>query len=162
MIRKAHGSRSTDSQEHAVITPWYRAVSYAAIVTLASWALGEVTYVLWALPADVDVGTWARAAFPFPDELVFPVSAIVVLTGVRMLLPALSRSRTVAVDASLYALVMLVTSTVQAAVYGDEAPVDTGVVTLFFGLYSLQIPAALALSAWAYGRLVPVVRGVSC
>ncbi|MGY0062134.1 hypothetical protein ACWY4P_37310 [Streptomyces sp. LZ34] len=85
-----------------MITPWHRAVSYAAIVTLASWAVGEVTNFLWAFAADG--GAWARAAFLFPDELVFPLSAIVVLTGVRMLLPALSRSRTVAVDASLYTL----------------------------------------------------------
>lgn len=140
-----------------MITPWRRAASYAAIVTLASWAVAEVTDFLWALPAGV--GAWARTAFPFPDALVFPLSAIVVLTGVRMALPALSRSRTVAVDASAYSLVMLVTATAQAAVYGDESPLDIGVVTLVLGLYSLQIPAALALSAWAYGRLVPVVRG---
>jgi hypothetical protein len=137
-----------------VITPWRSALSYAAIVTLASLAVGEVVSLLYFA---LDFDAWAKEAFRSPDQLVFPAAAIAVLTGVRMRLPALSRWRTAVIDTSVYTFVLLVVEITRAAVAGDEQPVDWGFVMLIVAMYNLQLPAALGLSAWRYERLVPVV-----
>ncbi|MGW8377961.1 hypothetical protein [Streptomyces sp. ODS28] len=80
------------------------------------------------------------------------------LTVVRRTAPALPWWRTGVVDSVLYSLVLLAVSMGEAVVDGDEVPVDSGFVQMIFGLFTLQIPAALLLCAWRSGHLAVVLR----
>ncbi|MER6156909.1 hypothetical protein ABT147_15385 [Streptomyces sp. NPDC001868] len=139
-----------------MITPWRRAVEYAAMVTLPSWLWGLAVLNVGMLavdePAD-DVG---------PDVVVgggllFPPMAILVLTVVRKALPALSRWRTATIDVSVYAVLYLLCQ-VATGVWAGDGPadsVDWAFVMMTFALLDLQFLMALGLCAWRYDRLVP-------
>ncbi|MDN3028879.1 hypothetical protein [Streptomyces sp. S.PB5] len=139
-------------------TSWRRAVSYAVIVTLVSLAVGEAVNFLW--DPELPTRDWVFGALLAPDRLVFPVVVILVLTEARLLLPPTrSRWTTAGVDTGLYALVLLLVSAAEAVAYGDVAPADSAFVTLLFALFTLQLPAVFALSAWWHGRLHPAGAG---
>lgn len=133
-------------------TSWRSAVSYAAIVTLVSLAVGEVVDLLWN--PEPPTRNWATNALLTPDRLAFPLVAIIVLVEARLVLPARSRWATAGVDTTLYALVLLLVTAAEAVAY-DGPPADSAFVMLIFALFTLQLPAAFALSAWRSGHLAP-------
>ncbi|MFF9034290.1 hypothetical protein ACF090_02330 [Streptomyces sp. NPDC014892] len=129
-----------------MITPWRRAVEYAAVVTFPSWLWGVA--VLNVGPGEVTpTGGW----------LLFPLVAAAVLTVVRKALPALSRWRTATIDTSVYAVLYLL-SLVATGLWAGEGPagaVDGAFMMMTFALIDLQFLMALGLCAWRYDRLVP-------
>lgn len=127
-----------------MITPWRRAVEYAAVVTLPSW--------LWGV-AVLNVG----AGGEWPAEPLFPLVAVAVLTVVRKALPALSRWRTATIDTSVYAVVYLLSLVASGLWAGDGSAdaVDWAFVMMTVALLDLQFLMALGLCAWRYDRLVP-------
>ncbi|WP_052745321.1 hypothetical protein [Streptomyces sp. WM6386] len=125
-----------------MFTSWRSALSYAAIVTLVSLAVGEVGNVLWS------------PELLTPDRLAFPLVAIVVLVEARLLLPPLSRWSTAGIDTGLYALVLLLVTAAEAVVY-DGPPADSAFLMLIFALFTLQLPSVFALSAWRHRHLTP-------
>ncbi|WNZ10069.1 hypothetical protein [Streptomyces sp. 11x1] len=138
-----------------MITPWRRAVEYAAVVTLPSW--------LWGLVV-LNVGTGGDTS---PDDaalglvdgggLLFPLVAVPVLTVVRKTLPALSRWRTATIDTSVYAVLYLLTL-VATGLWAGSGPadaVDWAFVMMTVALLDLQFLMTLGLCAWRYDRLVP-------
>ncbi|WP_411081605.1 hypothetical protein [Streptomyces sp. cmx-18-6] len=133
--------------------PWPRAIAYAVVVTMASLAVQAVVCSLMLLLSGEPVRSVADLVLlPTP---VFSLCAIVVLTVARMALSALPRWRTAAVDTALYMLVLLLVSIGYAAYGGGLAEaVDFGFVMLTMGMLTLQLPAALAVSALAQPRLV--------
>ncbi|MGW1205097.1 hypothetical protein [Streptomyces cyaneofuscatus] len=135
-------------------TPWYRAVAYAATVTLGSMAVQATVFLLLLVLSGNPAGDMADLLIT--PVLAFPFFSIVVLTVTRMVLPALPRWRTAAIDTTLYALVLLFVTIGFTASDGLADAVDFGFVMLTVGLLSLQLPAALAASALAQPRLLPV------
>ncbi|MET9535340.1 hypothetical protein ABZY02_33080 [Streptomyces sp. NPDC006649] len=138
-----------------MITPWRRAVAYAVTVTLASLAVQAVVGFLMLIVAGHTI-----ADFYGLDALVFPLCAILALTAARLWLPALSQWRTAVLDATVYTVVLLVVSVATSVGDGFGEAVDFGFIMLILGLFTLQIPAALATCALSYGRLVPVAKPV--
>lgn len=137
-------------------TTWRSALSYATVVTVVSLVVGEVVNFLW--DPEMPTGDWVFGALLTADRLVFPVVVVLVLVEARLLLPAMSRWSTAGIDTGLYALVLLLVSAAEAVAYGDVAPADSAFLVLIFALFSLQLPAVFALSAWRYGHLVPAGR----
>lgn len=133
-------------------TTWRSAVSYAAIVTLVSVLVGEVVNLLWN--PEPPTRDWVFGVLLAPDRLYFPVVAVVVLIEARLVLPAMSRWSAAGIDTGLYALVLLLVTAAEA-VASDAPPADSAFLMLIFALFTLQLPAAFALSAWRYGRLTP-------
>lgn len=139
-----------------MITPWRRAVEYAAMVTLPSWLWAVV--VMNVLTSGVDMSAWDFG----PDMIVgggllFPLVAVLVLTVVRKMLPALSRWRTATIDTSVYAVLYLL-SLVATGVWvgeGTADAVDWAFLMMTVALLNLQFVMALGLCAWRYDRLVP-------
>ncbi|MDX3377623.1 hypothetical protein PV390_24785 [Streptomyces sp. ME02-6991-2A] len=138
-----------------MITPWYRAATYAATVTLASMAVQATVFLLLLLLSGNPAGDIADLLIT--PVLVFPFFSIAVLTATRLVLPALPRWRTAAIDTTLYTLVLLFVTIGFTASEGLADAVDFGFVMLTVGLLTLQLPAALAASALAQPRLLPVV-----
>ncbi|MCX5332321.1 MULTISPECIES: hypothetical protein [unclassified Streptomyces] len=128
-----------------MFTSWRSALSYAAIVTLVSLAVGEVGNFLWS------------PELLTPDRLAFPLVAIVVLVEARLLLPPLSRWSTAGIDTVLYTLVLLLVTAAEAVAY-DGPPADSAFLMLVFALFTLQLPSVFALSAWRHGHLTPSGR----
>lgn len=134
-----------------MITPWRRAVEYAAVVTLPSWLWGLAVLNAGAGDGGLNAGLFDGG------ELLFPLVTVAVLTVVRKALPALSRWRTVIIDTSVYAvlyLLSLVATGLWAGAGAAEA-VDWAFVMMTVALLDLQFLLALGLCAWRYGRLVP-------
>ncbi|MFF7450690.1 MULTISPECIES: hypothetical protein [unclassified Streptomyces] len=131
-------------------TSWRSAVSYAAIVTLVSLAVGEAVNLLW--DTEPPTRDQVSAALLSPERLAFPLVAIVVLVEARLVLPAGSRWITAGVDTGLYALVLLLITAAEAVTYGGP-PADSAFVMLLFALLTLQLPAVFALSAWRHAYL---------
>ncbi|MBE4734902.1 MULTISPECIES: hypothetical protein [Streptomyces] len=132
-----------------MITPWRRAVEYAAVVTLPSWLWGVAVLSIGA-----GGGSWALVG---GVGLLFPLVAVAVLTVVRKTLPALSRWRTATIDISVYAALYLL-SLVANGLWAGEGPgeaVDWAFALMTVALLDLQFLMALGLSAWRYDRLVP-------
>ncbi|MEE1758138.1 MULTISPECIES: hypothetical protein [unclassified Streptomyces] len=129
-----------------MITPWRRAVEYAAVVTLPSW--------LWGT-AVLSVGAGGVTAVG--GGLLFPLVAVAVLTVVRKALPALSRWRTATIDTSVYAVLYLLCLVASGLWAGDGTAdaVDWAFVMMTVALLDLQFLMALGLCAWRYDRLVP-------
>jgi len=138
-------------------TPWYRAVAYAATVTLGAMAAQATVFLL--LLSGNPAGDMADLLIT--PVLAFPFFSIVVLTVTRMVLPALPRWRTATIDTTLYTLVLLFVTIGFTAPDGLADAVDFGFVMLTVGLLSLQLPAALAASALAQPRLLPVVAAAA-
>ncbi|NNN30857.1 hypothetical protein HLK59_10855 [Streptomyces sp. S3(2020)] len=138
-----------------MFTSWRSAVSYAAIVTLVSLAVGEVGNFLWS--PELPSRDWVMNVLLTPDRLAFPLVAIVVLVEARLLLPPLSRWSTAGIDTGLYALVLLLVTAAEAVTY-DGSPADSAFLMLIFALLTLQLPAVFALSAWRHGHLTPTGR----
>ncbi|MCX4549888.1 hypothetical protein OG204_17275 [Streptomyces sp. NBC_01387] len=139
-----------------MITPWRRAVAYAATVTLASLAVQAVVGFLMLIASGHTFGDLAD--FYGADALLFALCAVIVLSVARLWLPALSQWRTAVLDATVYTVVLLVVSVATSLGDGFGEAVDYGFITLTLGLFTLQIPAALAACALSYGRLVPVAK----
>lgn len=139
-----------------MITPWHRAVEYAAMVTLPSWLWGVV--VMNVLTTGVDLSAWDFGADTIVGGgLLFPLVAVLVLTVVRKVLPALSRWRTATIDISVYAVLYLL-SLVATGVWAGEGTayaVDGAFVMMTAALLDLQFVMALGMCAWRYDRLVP-------
>ncbi|MFJ8843532.1 hypothetical protein ACIRFF_11570 [Streptomyces cyaneofuscatus] len=137
-----------------MITPWYRAVAYAATVTLGSIAVQATVFLLLLVLFGNPAGDMADLLIT--PVLAFPLFSIAVLTAARLSLPALPRWRTAAIDTTLYTLVLLFVTIGFTASDGLADAVDFGFVMLTVGLLTLQLPAALAASALAQPWLVPV------
>jgi hypothetical protein len=95
-----------------------------------------------------------RADYLSPAALTVPATGFAAVFSLRLLSSAAPRWRTAALDTSAYAVVLLAVSIVRAAVAADEAPVEAGFVTLIIALFTLQLPACLALSALLSKRLL--------
>ncbi|MDX3690293.1 hypothetical protein PV726_08145 [Streptomyces europaeiscabiei] len=141
-----------------MITPWRRAVEYAATVTLPSWLWGVAVLNVGTLGGDVSAGDHGLDMIA-GGGLLFPLVAILVLAVVRKMLPALSRWRTATIDVAVYAALYLL-SLVATMVWtgsGPAAAVDWAFVMMAVALLDLQFLLALGLCAWRYDRLVPTV-----
>ena len=138
-----------------MLTPWNRAAGYAALVTLPSWLWGALVVNVGGGFSLSGIGSEMIAG----GGLLFPATAVVVLTVVRKALPALSRWRTVTIDVSVYAFLVLVCAVVSGT-WGDGGlaeAVDWAFVMMTVALFDLQFVMAMGLSAWGYDRLVPTV-----
>ncbi|MCP9208607.1 hypothetical protein [Streptomyces cucumeris] len=130
------------------------ALFYAVNVTVSSSLIGLVVDRAWASFAD---GPWDPLLYGESSDLLFPAACLLVLTVARLILPPAPRWKAILVDSSLYLLTLLIC-------YGTGSLVDgEGVGTAFGGaffvallsLFTLQLPAAWALIAWATGHLDP-------
>ncbi|MGW0846088.1 hypothetical protein ACWD26_39335 [Streptomyces sp. NPDC002787] len=139
-----------------MITPWRRAVEYAATVTLPSWLWGVAVMHVGMLPGDESAGGVGLDMIE-GGGLLFPPVAILVLTVVRKVFPALSRWRTVIIDVSVYAVLYLLSlvATMVLTGSGTAYAVDWAFLMMTVALLDLQFLIALGLCAWRYDRLVP-------
>ncbi|WP_328535212.1 hypothetical protein [Streptomyces sp. NBC_00344] len=131
-------------------------MAYAVTVTLASLAVQAVVGFLVLIVSEHTAA--GLADFYGSDTLLFVFCAVIALSAARLWLPALSQWRTAVLDATVYTVVLLVVSVATSAGNGFGEAVDFGFIRLTLGLFTLQIPAALAACALAYGRLVPVAK----
>ncbi|MEU2358865.1 hypothetical protein ABZ599_38925 [Streptomyces misionensis] len=142
-----------------MFTPWRRALTYAAWVTLISWLTGTVVLAGYSLAFDDKLGpTGPEPLTLCRDQAVFLVTCTAVLTLGRRLLSPLPRWRTVLIDGTLY---MLVLGVANAAPYGAVNPgelLDTAAMYSFFALFTLQLPTAWGMSAVRSGKLDAVLK----
>lgn len=145
-----------------MITPWRRAVEYAVMVTLPSWLWGVAVLNVGMIGGDMAAGDVGLDMI-VGGGLLFPPVAILVLTVVRKVFPALSRWRTVIIDISLYAVLYLLCLVVTMTLTGDglAGAVDWAFVMMTAALLDLQFLLALGLCAWRYDRLVPTAASGS-
>ncbi|UUU32488.1 hypothetical protein JIX56_22715 [Streptomyces sp. CA-210063] len=139
-----------------MITPWRRAVEYAAMVTLPSWLWAVV--VMNVVAAGVNMSVWDFGLeMIVGGGLFFPPVAVLVLTVVRKVLPALSRWRTATIDISVYAVLYLLSLVATAVLAGEGLAdaVDWAFLLMIAALLNLQFVMALGLCAWRYDRLIP-------
>ncbi|MEV4875512.1 hypothetical protein [Streptomyces cyaneofuscatus] len=130
------------------------ALFYALNVTVSSSLIGLA--VDKAL-ASFEEGPWDPLLYGERSGLIFPAACLIVLTAARLFLPPAPRWKAAVVDSSLYLLLLL--GCYGAVLMADGSSAGESIGGAFFvallAMFTLQLPAAWALIAWAAGHLTP-------
>lgn len=130
------------------------ALFYALNVIVSSSLIG---LVVDKVLASFEEGPWDPLLYGERSDLIFPAACLIVLTAARFFLPPVPRWKAAIVDSSLYLLLLL--ACYGAALMTDGSNVGEAIGGAFsvalMAMYTLQLPAAWALIAWATGHLAP-------
>ncbi|MFJ9409883.1 hypothetical protein [Streptomyces sp. NPDC101393] len=141
-----------------MFTPWRSALPYALWITFPSWAVGIAVTVAGTAGFGEDTNlTGGDPASWALTQVAFLTICTLTLATARRLMTPLPRALAVLTDGILYLAVFGLVQALPGAGL-DAALLDGMAMWWFWGMFTLQIPAAWGLSAWRSGHLQAVIK----